>query len=188
MNTKKQLDNKEENLVSRNSACFDSVFQTIKADESLYLLSDINDYKEVLTIKEINDWMDTADTSNMVAYRLTDGLVHNYLIFCASQWAGTGIGSDFYIWLLIDMDTGYNTSNINSEMMSMSNNQHTFYIQNHELHFVNIDYGSDFYTDRDKYYSDSLSTIRIETSVLNKKTFKFEKVSFYETICSGIIE
>jgi hypothetical protein len=161
--------------------CFDSLFMSINGDK-YPTISSLDENKKVFSFNN-KLWIKEIDASNLSVYCLNYDK-YNYLIICCNPVAPTGVGVNFFVWTIIDMDNGREHST-----MSLSKNKKSFYLKDGKIYFICLDYGEDFfYKDRIDYFDNSTFSVGVETYILLESKFELEKIDYYEIKSDCLLE
>lgn len=152
--------------------CINKDLSTVGADKitpSLYK----NSRNQFLKTTGLKEWINSIEEDNLKLYILSDG-IEKYIMFCSTAKAATGLASNFYNWLVFDLNRD---SIISKDLMTLSSNPNAFYIENEHLFFIEYKFGESFYIDKD---FDNPEIIRVK-NILEKMYIK--KVSSCRIIC-----
>jgi hypothetical protein len=156
-----------------HNRCFDSLFMFVDMDEHI-APSSMNKHKKILKNKDVKSWLSGADENNINVYQFTKGH-RNFLILCSQPFAGTGYGTNFYMWLLADINSGRTCGK-----MSLSKNRNSFYLKDDTFYFVELTFGDDFFTNKDEYFNKPPYSVSVATYILLESTFELEEITSYE--------
>lgn len=96
--------------------------------------------------KELRDWLESVDVSKLSGFIIEKG-VNQYIALCSEYAQATGIGSDFWTWIIVGKE-----SNITFLFESLSNSPELIYFDeaNGQLEFISVSYGDTFFYSRDR--------------------------------------
>lgn len=173
--------NKENEVLtapSENLSCIDSLLQVRRGiEKNICFPTDINTHKEFIQRNnEIQDWLSDMKEENLSTYTINSGEAM-YLLFISTPIGATGVGSNFYSWLLID----YNKGLILKEIMSLSRSTRSLFVENGKIHFIVFKFGDDFFFGVRDFARLPITVIEYVLS-----QYGITKITTFDIICSEI--
>ena len=114
--------------------------------------------------------------SNMesVIYNLNNNVV-KYLILSSTMIDATGLATNFYHWLFIDVTN----EKVLEETLSLSKDRRSCFVEDNIIHFIVFKYGDEFYHGNRDYLNLPITTVEYIWD-----GNKLEKISSMNLICS----
>ncbi len=147
--------------INKDLSCFKQDFKPIQ-------LQDYSKYKYIMTNAYVIEWVKNIDEENIKIYLLSNGN-REYLLLSSTIIAATGLASNYYNWLLINIK---NNVIVKKDLMSLSDNPNSFYFRENHFYFIEYKLGKRFILNKD-YDKPDVERIRyiINNDKLNKKDF-----------------
>jgi len=148
--------------------CINRDLSYLKQDLKPVQLQDYSKYEYIMRYTEIKEWIKNIDEGNIKAYLLSNEK-QEYLILSSTVLAATGLASNFYNWLLINIKKNVV---IKKNLMSLSDNPNSFYFRKGRFYFIEYKLGERFIINKE-YNNPDIEKIRyiVENDKLNKKDF-----------------
>ncbi len=152
--------------------CTSKDLQNFKLDIRPKLLQKTSEYNQILNETEIRDWLSSVVEENIKMYQLSEGK-QEYLILSSTIFAATGLTTNFYTWILIDLK---NKTLIKDHLMSLSCNPDSFYFRKGVFYIVEYKFGDGFYVTRnyDKPDIERIRYILRKGKLIKNDTFNFK--------------
>lgn len=146
--------------------CINKDLSCLKQDFKPIQLQNYSKYEYIMSHKCVIEWCKNIDEGNIKRYFLSDGN-EEYLLLSSTTLAATGLASNYYNWLLINIK---NNIVVKTDLMSLSDNPNSFYFKENHFYFIEYKLGKSFILNKD-YDKPDVERTRyiIINNKLNKK-------------------
>jgi hypothetical protein len=150
------------------SDCINKDLSCLIQDFKPTQLQNYSKYEYIMRYARVKEWVENIDKGNIKTYLLSNGK-REYLILSSTVLAATGLASNFYNWLLINIK---NNVIVKTDLMSLSDNPNSFYFRKNHFYFIEYKFGERFILNKN-YNNPDIERVRhiVENDKLNKKNF-----------------
>lgn len=158
-----------------NLPCIDSVLQVKCGTKESMKLVNVRDYMELVKRNEkIKEWLSGMNEDELSVYTINNNVV-KYLILSSTMIDATGLATNFYHWLFIDITN----EKVLEETLSLSKDRRSCFVEDNIIHFIVFKYGDEFYHGNRDYLNLPITTVEYIWD-----GNKLEKISSMNLICS----
>lgn len=155
--------------------CIDSVLQVKCGTKESMKLVNVRDYMELVKRNEkIKEWLSGMNEDELSVYTINNNVV-KYLILSSTMIDATGLATNFYHWLFIDVTN----EKVLEETLSLSKDRRSCFVEDNIIHFIVFKYGDEFYHGNRDYLNLPITTVEYIWD-----GNKLEKISSMNLICS----